>query len=84
MLSILLFLYITDIDEQVNDKYAKSILSSYGCRAAIIKRLNDNRHDWIGSIFCEFTRPLSVSEENAREIMHTAAMNIQYLLPEYR
>ena len=65
-------------------KYAKSILSSYGCRAAIIKRLNDNRHDWIGSIFCEFTRPLSVSEENAREIMHTAAMNIQYLLPEYR
>ena len=40
-----LFLYITDIDEQVNDKYAKSILSSYGCRAAIIKRLNDNRHD---------------------------------------
>ena len=79
-----LFLYITDIDEQVNDKYAKSILSSYGCRAAIIKRLNDNRHDWIGSIFCEFTRPLSVSEENAREIMHTAAMNIQYLLPEYR
>lgn len=79
-----LFLYITDIDEQVNDKYAKSILSSYGCRAAIIKRLNDNRHDWIGSIFCEFTRPLSVSEENAQEIMHTAAMNIQYLLPEYR
>ena len=52
--------------------------------SAIIKRLNDNRHDWIGSIFCEFTRPLSVSEENAREIMHTAAMNIQYLLPEYR
>ena len=80
-----LFLYITDIDEQVNDKYAKVILSNTRSSvAAIIKRLNDNRHDWIGSIFCEFTRPLSVSEENAREIMHTAAMNIQYLLPEYR
>ena len=77
-------MYITDIDEQVEDKYAKSILSSYGCQAAIIKRLNDNRHDWIGSIFCEFTHPLSASEEGAREIMHTAAMNIQYILPEYK
>ena len=79
-----LFMYITNIDEQVQDKYAKSILSSYGCEAAVIKRLNDNTHDWIGSIFCEFTRPMSVLEDDAREIMHRRAMNIQYLLPEYK
>lgn len=79
-----LFMYITDIDDQVQDKYAKSILSSYGCEAAIVKRLNDNTHDWVGSIFCEFTRPISVSEDNAREITHRGAMNIQYLLPEYK
>ena len=79
-----LFMYITDIDEQVSDKYAKSILSSYGCQMAIIKRLNDNSHDWVGSIFCEFTRPMTIKEDEAREIMHTAAMNIQYLLPEYK
>lgn len=79
-----LFMYITDIDDQVQDKYAKSILSSYGCEAAIVKRLNDNTHDWVGSIFCEFTRPISVSEDNAREIMQRGAMNIQYLLPEYK
>ncbi len=79
-----LFLYITDIDAQVKDKYAKSILSSYGCQAAVIKRLNDNTHDWIGSIFCEFTRPIHVQEDEAREIMHRCAMNIQYLLPEYK
>lgn len=78
-----LFMYITDIDNQVSDKYAKSILSSYGCEAAIVKRLNDNTHDWIGSIFCEFTRPISVTEDEARNIMHIAAINIQYLLPEY-
>lgn len=34
-----LFMYITDIDTQVQDKYAKSILSSYGCEAAVVKRL---------------------------------------------
>lgn len=79
-----LFLYITDIDTQVQDKYAKSILSSYGCEAAVVKRLNDNKHDWVGSIFCEFTRPIHVSEDEAREIMHRCAMNIQYLLPEYK
>lgn len=79
-----LFMYITDIDTQVQDKYAKSILSSYGCEAAVVKRLNDNKHDWVGSIFCEFTRPIHVSEDEAQEIMHRCAMNIQYLLPEYK
>lgn len=79
-----LFMYITDIDTQVQDKYAKSILSSYGCEAAVVKRLNDNKHDWVGSIFGEFTRPIHVSEDEAREIMHRCAMNIQYLLPEYK
>ena len=74
-----LFMYITNIDKQVEDKF-----SSCGCEAAIVKRLNDNTHDWVGSIFCEFTRPMSVSEEEAQTIMHTAATNIQYLLPEYK
>lgn len=79
-----MFMYITDIDTQVQDKYAKSILSSYGCEAAVVKRLNDNKYDWVGSIFCEFTRPIHVSEDEAREIMHRCVMNIQYLLPEYK
>ena len=79
-----LFMYITDIDEQVEDKYAKSIFSSCGCQAAIVKRLNDNTHDWIGSIFCEFTRPMTVTEAEARSLLHIAAMNIQYLLPELK
>ncbi len=78
------FMYITDIDKQVGDKYAKSMLSSYGCHAAIIKRMNDNKYDWVGSIFCEFTHSIDIPQEEARETMHRAAMNIQYLLPEYK
>lgn len=76
-----IYQYITDIDEQVEDRYAKSILSSHGTQAVIIKRLSDNTHDWVGSIFCEFTHPMAVSEEEAREILHAAACNIQYILP---
>lgn len=78
------FMFITDIDEQVEDKYAKSMLSSCGCQAAIIKRLNDGKYDWVGSVFCEFTHPMEVQEDEARAIMHDAAMNIQYLLPEFK
>ena len=79
-----LYMHITDIDKQVDDKYAKSLLSSCGCKSVIIKRLNDNTHDWVGSIFCEFTRHIEISEEEARSIMHSAAVNIQYLLPEFK
>lgn len=79
-----LFMYVTDIEKQVQDRYAQALLSSYGTESAIIKRLSDNTHDWVGSIFCEFTRPMTVSEEDARDILHTAATNIQYILPEFK
>lgn len=79
-----LFMYITDIDGQVSDKYAKSLLESYGCQSAIIMRMNDNRHDWVGSIFCEFTHQIDITEEDAQRIMNQAASAIQYLLPEYK
>lgn len=79
-----LFMYVTDIDSQIDDKYAKSLLSSYGCQAAIIKRMNDNKNDWVGSIFCEFTHPIEIPAEEAQQIMHKAAINIQYILPEYK
>lgn len=79
-----LFMYITSIEEQVDDRYARSILSSYGCEAAIIKRLSDNNHDWVGSIFCEFTDEMNIDEAEAKEILHIAATNIQYILPEIR
>ena len=78
------FMYITNIDAQVDDRYARSILSSYGCESAIVMRLSNNRHDWVGSIFCEFIDDMRVSEADAKEILHTAATNIQYILPEIR
>jgi hypothetical protein len=79
-----LFMYVSDIEKQVQDRYAQALLSSYGTESAIIKGLSDNTHDWVGSIFCEFTRPMTVSEEDARDILHTAATNIQYILPEFK
>lgn len=78
-----LFMYITDIDTQVSDKVAKSILSSNGCVNAIVKRLN-NSTDWVGSIFCEFTNPMTIDKDAAQHLLHEIAMNIQYILPEFK
>lgn len=78
-----LFLFYTDIDNEVKDKVAKSLLSVNGCKAAAIKRLNSSA-DWVGNIFCEFTDRQYPDEETIHHVLHEAAINIQYILPEVR
>lgn len=78
------FMYITNINKQVSDRYAQSIFSACGTKCAIVKRLSDNRHDWVGSIFCEYTDDIPISEEEAKEILHRTATDIQYILPAIR
>ena len=76
-----LFMYITDIQTQVEDRYAQSIFTSCGTNQVIVKRLSDNQHDWVGSIVCEFVGKIEISEEDARTELHNKATNIQYILP---
>lgn len=77
------FMYITNIANQISDEYARSIVASCGTKKAIIRRLSDNRHDWVGSIFCEYTSNAEmISEEEAKKILEKAAITIQYILPE--
>lgn len=78
-----LFTCITNIDDQVEDRFAKSLLSAGGTSQVLIKRLSDNSHDWVGSIFCEFTHGRELDTQAARAILHQAALNIQYILPKF-
>ena len=75
------FMYITNINEQITDRYAQSIFSSCGTNHVLVKRLSDNQHDWVGSIVCEFVGDMEISEEDARSELHKKATNIQYILP---
>lgn len=68
----------------VADTYARSLLSAGGTERAFIKRLSDNTHDWVGSIFCEFTTSAPVDADAVEQSLKTAATNIQYILPEFR
>lgn len=76
-----LFVYITDIEKQVSDRYARSIMTTHGTKHLIVKRLNDNKNDWCGSIFCEYTNRMKINERDAKELLRQAATNIQYILP---
>jgi hypothetical protein len=78
-----LWMYIDNIDEQVQDPYAKALLSTNGTQVVAIKRMSTAR-DSVGSIFCEFIDNPSVSQEEVHKLMHEAAINIQYILPEYQ
>lgn len=78
------FLFYKDIDSEVKDKRARAILSTNGSQSAIIKRLADDDHDWIGSIFCEFTHDTDIQPVFARKELGDAANNIQYILPEFK
>lgn len=79
-----LYMYFDNIDEQVTDRYAKSLLSACGTSKVAIKRMSDSTHDWVGSVFCEFTHDTQVNEDEVRSVLHEVATNVQYLLPEYR
>ncbi len=79
-----LFMKIDDIDKVV-DKRAKAMLSMHGSKMLVVKKLCDNSHDWVGSIFCEFTHgKMECSEEQAREVLHDVAMTVQFILPEFK
>ena len=78
-----LYMSINDIDGQVADRRAKALLSSCGTYQVIIKRLSDSTHDWVGSIFCEFTHKTPIDDVSAHAILHEAATNIQYIIPPF-
>lgn len=79
-----LFLAIENIDEQIKDKYAKSMLLNNGTNKVFIKRLSDNKFDWCGSLFVEYTLDKYTDVNEIRHTMHTSASAIQYILPEIR
>lgn len=78
------FLFYQNIETDVRDKRARSLMMINGCCSTVIKKLTDEEHDWIGSIFCEFTHKQELQPTLIRQELHEAAENIQYILPEYK
>lgn len=77
------YLQYRNISEEVRDKRARAILSMNGSVSALVRRLSDDRYDWVGSLFCEFQQPVSTDLIYCKKILGEAADKIQYILPEY-
>lgn len=78
-----LFVCYTNIDKEVRDRIVKGLLSVNGSNVVAIKRLN-NANDWVGNIFVEFCDDVAVDQNLLRNVLHEAAVNIQFILPEFR
>ena len=49
-----------------------------------MRRLSDTQADWVRSLFVEFSKPISIDEGEVKGILETAAINIQYILPDIK
>ena len=78
------FLLYRNIDTEVKDKRARAIMTTNGCCSVVVRRLTDDEHDWIGSIFCGFTHEQQLQPASLRQQLQEAAVHIQYILPEYK
>lgn len=76
------FLFYRNIESEVKDKRARAIMTTNGCYSVVIKRLADDEHAWIGSIFCGFTHTQELHPTSLRQQLQEAADHIQYILPE--
>ena len=78
------YIQFRDIASEVRDKRAMAILSMMGAISSVIRRLSDDRYDWIGSIICEFNDTMTADPIFCRKTLEDAADKIQYILPEMR
>ena len=77
------WLWYNDIDVQVTDDKAKSLLLSNGTHTVGIKRM-DNTKDWVGSIFIEYIDEPTLTEMEVKKLAHDTAMVIRHILPEFK
>lgn len=78
------FLYYKDISSEVKDDKMRSIFLTNGTDMVVIRKLSDEKYDWIGSIVVEHARPVDTPPMVYRTLMASAADNIRYILPEYK
>lgn len=78
------FLMFKDIESEVKDTKARAILTTNGSRMAVIKKLSDYDHKWIGNIFVEYTHGGELQPVELRKHLCEASDYIQHILPELK
>ena len=78
---------IEDVETADIESIVKSNIMRDGSKSVIIKRLSDEKNNWIGNIIVGYSKVLAdtgVNIDETKSLLDTNALSIQYELPEYK
>lgn len=79
--------FVEDIEGSDLDDKIKATMSGNGCHSVAMRRLADERNNWIGSIVIGYIHRLDkeqVDLQLVEKMSRSSALAIQYILPEYK
>lgn len=79
--------FIKNISDSDLDSKIKSIMTNNGCNSTAIRRLCDEKNNWIGSIVVGYIHnfdDVDIEEDLIEKMTRSSALTIQYILPEFK
>lgn len=79
--------FIHDITDSDLDNKIKSLMTNNGCKSTAIRRLSDEKNNWIGSIVVGYIHDfedVEVEQDLIEKMTRSSALTIQYILPEFK
>lgn len=79
--------FIKNISDSDLDSKIKSIMTNNGCNSTAIRRLCDEKNNWIGSIVVGYIHnfdDVDIEKDLLEKMTRSSALTIQYILPEFK
>lgn len=78
--------FIKGIETSELDDKIKSIMTSNGCHSVALRRLSDEKNNWIGTIVIGYIHNFNndMDMELIEKMSRSSALAIQYILPEFK
>lgn len=78
--------FIKGIEVSELDDKIKSIMTSNGCHSVALRRLSDEKNNWIGTIVIGYIHNFdnNMDIELIEKMSRSSALAIQYILPEFK
>lgn len=78
--------FIKGVETSELDDKIKSIMTSNGCHSVALRRLSDEKNNWIGTIVIGYIHNFNndMDIELIEKMSRSSALAIQYILPEFK
>lgn len=78
--------FIKGIETSELDDKIKSIMTSNGCHSVALRRLSDEKNNWVGTIVIGYIHNFNndMDIELIEKMSRSSALAIQYILPEFK